>query len=87
MTIRPFVFGLSLLLVSALGVSVGLALSTPAQAQTQASRTAVCQPKFGVGASAINESLQTWMNEQLTAGRTQFVTVPLAGTLSTVCAW
>lgn len=80
MTVRPLVLALSLLVVGALGVGLGLTLATPAQAQTTPPATAVCE--VIAISSQPDKKAAAWMNEQLAAGRTRFVTAA-----STFCAW
>ncbi len=64
----------------------GLTLSRPAHADVP--RTAECQWQFaGQAPAKLNESVTTYINGQLAAGRTSIVVVPLMSGASSVCAW
>ncbi len=80
MTVRVPSFALALLVTTALGLSAYIGFGAPASAQTQAPRTAVCQSQGMTGIS--DKKVEQWMNEQIAAGRTDFIT---AGTV--FCAW
>lgn len=68
---------LVVLLAGVAGLAVGLAVSQPAHAQ--APRTAECRV---VGTLAPKNTTE-WMNQQLAAGRTSFV----SHTPGVLCAW
>ena len=89
------VTALLLVLVGALGVSMGIALSQPARADSP--RTPVCTwsipnaPVTVASEKALiqeNDALQAWMASQTAAGRADFILVPsrLSGHAS-LCAW
>lgn len=80
MTVRVPSFVLALLVTSALGLSAYIGFGAPASAQSQPTRTAVCQSQGMTGVS--DKKVEQWMNEQIAAGRTDFLS---AGTV--FCAW
>lgn len=54
----------------------------------QEPRVAVCKADFqgGMTPERGRASIESWMTEQLAAGRTQFLTQPIGGAIN-ICAW
>jgi hypothetical protein len=90
---KPLTASVFVLLALGLGVFVGLAASRPALAEAPlAPRSAVCSENVRHSSNTpvekANSELERWMNEQLAAGKTQFVYVPTyAGSMASLCAW
>jgi hypothetical protein len=71
--------------VCAAALVLCISLSGTAAAQTAPPRNAVCSAVGASGADKYADVAATWMNQQLAAGKTEFI--GLSPPYSVICAW